>query len=146
MTRWIHHRKRTAKRQGFTLLELLMVVIIIGILASIAIPQFQKVRERARTAEAIGMLGTIFRSEVRYRALHPNQTFTVNLDELDVDQNDLIGQRSFNYVIADADNVTFNAKATRENYAGGGGCVADYALRIDANANLYGTGCDTTSP
>jgi len=38
-------------KRGFTLIEVLIVVIILGILATIAIPQFGKVVERARFAE-----------------------------------------------------------------------------------------------
>ena len=41
------------RRKGFTLLEVLIVVIMIGILASIALPQYASTIEKARSAEAI---------------------------------------------------------------------------------------------
>lgn len=44
-------RRRVA--QGFTLIELMMVIAIVGILASIAIPQYQIYTGRAQLAEAI---------------------------------------------------------------------------------------------
>ncbi|MFC1623872.1 prepilin-type N-terminal cleavage/methylation domain-containing protein [Candidatus Omnitrophota bacterium] len=54
------------QRKGFTLLEVLIVVIIIGILAAIALPQYTSTLEKAKSAEAIGILGSFRNSMDRY--------------------------------------------------------------------------------
>ena len=58
--------QRLNERSGFTLLELLMVVIIIGILASLALPAFFRATEKARSAEAQIILGQIRGAVQRY--------------------------------------------------------------------------------
>jgi len=54
--------KTTKNQSGFTLVELLIVVIIVGILASVAIPLYRGATERAYLTEADTALGLIQRS------------------------------------------------------------------------------------
>src|SRR5512134_821853 len=60
--------KSIRNRKGFTLVELMIVVAIIGILAAIAIPNFLNFRLKAKTSEAKSNLGAIRSTEVAYFA------------------------------------------------------------------------------
>jgi prepilin-type N-terminal cleavage/methylation domain-containing protein len=50
--------KRT-NQAGFTLIELVIVIVILGILAAVAIPKYEDMREQARVATLKGELGSI---------------------------------------------------------------------------------------
>lgn len=55
------------RSSGFTLIEVLIVVLILGILATFALPQFEAMRWRARYAEVFMVVGAISRAQQLYR-------------------------------------------------------------------------------
>jgi len=64
-------------RRGFTLIELIIVVVIIGLLATIAIPKFAGVKEKAMLAAMKSDLRNLVMQEESY--LIDNASYTANL-------------------------------------------------------------------
>ena len=65
--------RKTRGTLGFTLLELLIVVIIVGILAAVALPQFSRMTRRSRFAEGLALLDAIATAELVF--YQENNTF-----------------------------------------------------------------------
>ncbi len=70
-------------KKGFTLLELLVAILIIGLLAAIALPQYRKARDKAEASELLINVKALHEAQKRYYLA--NGTFTENFDDLDID-------------------------------------------------------------
>ena len=71
-----------AKRSGFTLVELAVVVVIIGVLAAFAVPRFMASVERSKAAEAFNYLSAVQAAQERYHARQG--TYAAELKDLDI--------------------------------------------------------------
>ncbi|MFH1459843.1 MAG: prepilin-type N-terminal cleavage/methylation domain-containing protein [Candidatus Omnitrophota bacterium] len=92
------------KRKGFTLVELLMVVIIIGILVTIAVPSYFRSIERTKGGKAKAGLRAITNAQIQYRALQ-DQFTAAYADLTDVDLPD-------DYLDGDDGDWTYASVAT----------------------------------
>src|SRR5439155_8107408 len=66
----------------FTLVELAVVIVIIGVLAAFGVPRFLKSVERSKAAEAFAYLAAVRSSQERYQA--QNGSYASAVDALDL--------------------------------------------------------------
>ena len=131
-------------KKAFTLIELLVVVLIIGILAAIALPQYQWAVEKSHAAEAFQLLATFKeQQEIYYMA---NNTYASSFEDLGMEEP---VSRYFTYKLGSY-GVLANDKRNHyvliyrydygELYAGNG-LVCGYSVPLGMEADVAKTYC-----
>jgi Tfp pilus assembly protein PilE len=113
-------------RRGSTLVELIVVVCITGVLASMAVPSFRRAVEQAKADQAAATLRTIWAAQRFYRLDHDR--YATQLDVL-VNEglmepvNEAIGgaasDEPYHYELADVGEDDFQVVATRQGRGSG---------------------------
>ena len=78
--------RTTESRKGFTLVELAVVIVIIGVLAAFGVPQFLKSVERSKAAEAFNYLSAVRSAQERYLAKEGAYADSATSTNLDINQ------------------------------------------------------------
>lgn len=125
-------------KRGFTLLELIVVIIIVGVLATLGFVQYTSMIEKGRKAEARSILGTLRQLEViRYQETGNYS----NLAGLSTGVPD--GNCAATHYFVYACNATTGSCTSNRCISGGKApdlATGNYSVTLDVDGNFSGTG------
>lgn len=139
---YLNHKKQD---EGFTLIELVMVMVLIGILSALALPSFLNQGYKARQSEAKIFVGTANRAQQAYRV--ENTSFATDTTTLKIGlSTDTV---NYTYIItSDTTTALVHANAkdpeTLRSYAGGVVVITSSGLTLAAACQT--TGVSATAP
>lgn len=133
---------KSKNMRGFTLLELVVVMIIVGVLATLGMSQYGRTVERSRQAEAISILGALRGAQLR-NAAENSGSYATPIGNLDVALTSCTGGppatacqgKYFNYTVPGAPVDADLADAARNGVQQTAG-TTNYQLRINRDGNI----------
>ena len=131
-----HLNSKKNSEKGFTLVELLVVIIIIGILAAIALPNFLSQGAKAKQTEAKQNIGLVNRVQTAYRS--ENNAFATSFDILAT--GTLSGT-----VDATTTNYTYKLSPTQDSNQITATSTADTALKAYSGGTVRFTNAEKQS-
>jgi type IV pilus assembly protein PilE len=107
------NKKIFYRSDGFSMTELMVVLVIIGVLVLLALPKLMPLVTKAKTTEAKLMLKQVYTLEQSYKYEHDQ--YTTSLSDVAFEQEKLItdgGQARYKIEVTSADEKGFMAQAT----------------------------------
>lgn len=115
--------KKSKKSKGFTLLEILVVLVILGVVAGLAIPVYTANVQRSYQQEAIYAMGSARSSLMRYYAQSNSSYSGATLTNIDYNPNTVTAGQilHFAYTLPAPAANSFTLTSTRNTSHGGDG-------------------------
>jgi len=122
------------KKKGFTLVELLVVVAIIGVIAGLAIPRFMRSSSRAKQGEAQLILKQIYDMQRAYRQQH-DAYYPTDGSTIVVQPGDAIG--SLDVEVMSSARYSYSVTATRTSFVANAGSKKATGLDDDPTLDAW---------
>lgn len=128
---------KTNNKSGFTLLEIIIVIIIVGVLASLALPRFFSTVEFSKSTEALSSLSSIRQSMERCYLGAGGTYASCNINTLDLENPGLVPGARFSYAIVGVPTaISYVLTATRVSVDGG---TAGDTITLTQTGTVNGT-------